>query len=47
MLCFLSCVNNKVTIQRASLAFTIHHYMHKISGSILNLNLFIMYKTSI
>jgi hypothetical protein len=47
ILCFLLCVMNKVIIQRASLTFTIHHYMHRLSSSMLNLNLFKMYKTSI
>jgi hypothetical protein len=44
---FLWCVTNKVIIYCASLTFTIHHYMHKLSGSVLNLDLFKMYKTSI
>jgi hypothetical protein len=30
ILCFLSCVTNNVIIQRASLTFAIHHYMHKL-----------------
>jgi hypothetical protein len=45
--CFLSCVTNEVIIQHASLTLTIHHYMHKWSGSVLKLNLSKIYKTSI
>jgi hypothetical protein len=44
---FLSCVTNKAIIQLASLTFVILQYMPKLSGSILNLNLIKMYKTSI
>jgi hypothetical protein len=42
---FLPCVTNKMIIQHASLTFSIHHYMLKLSDSILNLDLFKMYKT--
>jgi hypothetical protein len=36
ILCVLSCVTNKATIQRASLTSTIHHCVHKSSGSVLS-----------
>jgi hypothetical protein len=43
VLCVLSCVANKVIIQRASLTYTNHLHVHRLSGSILNINWFKMY----